>query len=498
MSGSSNISGDESIIFADNASFDGTERGGKLTTNGQLWIGSTASRHVKTGSIISPSGTVSIGYSSPNITLDVSAIVDQSLTPDTGGAVSSSAGTIPTLGYKAGTVPTIQTYNDGAGNFRIADQTWFTQYVVDPSSTAGLKGTFQTVQAAITQAVSDGASLTNEKMVFIRHGTYTENLTIPPGIFLKGEGLFYYPNTTYYQTIVSGHHSMTGTNISRFDGINFINNDGSADLFSNSGATLFNCNRCIFNNGASTGLIFTLNLSNSQFYSCLMVPAGTATTSFSIAGSSVASFTHCDFGEAVIHTGTDSSDCTLNLQDCLNVGVVNLGTAGSIITDYNSTFFTTTASITGSGGGNLYNSNFLNGSALASCIKSTGTFTVAGCSNNDAGSAGLYNSSPTINAGSSVSGNVIPRRATATSGNVTLNDYYVGVTDTSSARTLTITSLYKDRIWIFKDESGAAGTNNITISAGGVVTIDGSTTAVINVNYGSLTLLCNGTSFFII
>ncbi len=73
MAGFSNITGDESIMFADNASFDGTERTGKLTTNGQLWIGATSSPHVKKGSITSPLGTIVIGYSSPNITLDVVA-----------------------------------------------------------------------------------------------------------------------------------------------------------------------------------------------------------------------------------------------------------------------------------------------------------------------------------------------------------------------------------------------------------------------------------------
>lgn len=69
--GTSSITGDETILFADNASYDGTERGGKLTTDGQLWIGSTASPHVKKGIITSPFGTVTIGYSSPNITLDI-------------------------------------------------------------------------------------------------------------------------------------------------------------------------------------------------------------------------------------------------------------------------------------------------------------------------------------------------------------------------------------------------------------------------------------------
>lgn len=47
MAGFSNITGDESILFADNVSFDGTERGGKVTTNGQLLIGSTVSPHIR-------------------------------------------------------------------------------------------------------------------------------------------------------------------------------------------------------------------------------------------------------------------------------------------------------------------------------------------------------------------------------------------------------------------------------------------------------------------
>lgn len=71
MAGSSSITGLESIIFADNASFNGTERGGAMTLDGQLWIGSTALPHVRLGQIISPTGTVTIGYVAPNIHLDV-------------------------------------------------------------------------------------------------------------------------------------------------------------------------------------------------------------------------------------------------------------------------------------------------------------------------------------------------------------------------------------------------------------------------------------------
>src|SRR5690242_8348037 len=77
MPTSSSITGDESIYSTDNLSFDGTNRGGKMTTDGQLWIGSTSSNrannggHVRLGSLTSPSGTITIGYSAPNITLDL-------------------------------------------------------------------------------------------------------------------------------------------------------------------------------------------------------------------------------------------------------------------------------------------------------------------------------------------------------------------------------------------------------------------------------------------
>ncbi len=47
--GFSSVSGDESIMFADNVSFNGTDRGGKITTNGEILIGSTAAPHIRKG-----------------------------------------------------------------------------------------------------------------------------------------------------------------------------------------------------------------------------------------------------------------------------------------------------------------------------------------------------------------------------------------------------------------------------------------------------------------
>lgn len=120
MSGSSNLSGDESILFTDNMSFDGTERGGKMTTDGQLFIGHTASTrannggHVVLGSITSPGGTITVGFSDPNITLDVaggSMAVDSfalqggisPVVPDGAGLVTFQGTTVAAFGTPVGT-----------------------------------------------------------------------------------------------------------------------------------------------------------------------------------------------------------------------------------------------------------------------------------------------------------------------------------------------------------------------------------------------------------
>jgi hypothetical protein len=108
MAGFSSITGQQSIMFADNCSFDGTMRGGAMTTNGQLWIGSTASPHVILGSLTSPLSTITIGYSSPNITIDINGSkIGETITGNSGGALSPTAGNWNILGSSivAGTTP---------------------------------------------------------------------------------------------------------------------------------------------------------------------------------------------------------------------------------------------------------------------------------------------------------------------------------------------------------------------------------------------------------
>ena len=71
---------------------------------------------------------------------------------------------------------------------------------------------------------------------------------------------------------------------------------------------------------------------------------------------------------------------------------------------------------------------------------------------------------------------------TATSYTTVVSDYYIGVTSTAAARTISTTAedQLRGRVMILKDESNAAGTNNITFDPAGSVTVDGASTKVIN------------------
>lgn len=80
------------IMYADNVNFAGGKTATVLT-NGELLIGDTSSPHIKVGTITSPDSSVTIGYSSPNITLIVSgSTVGKTITGNTGGALSPVAG----------------------------------------------------------------------------------------------------------------------------------------------------------------------------------------------------------------------------------------------------------------------------------------------------------------------------------------------------------------------------------------------------------------------
>ncbi len=78
----------------------------------------------------------------------------------------------------------------------------------------------------------------------------------------------------------------------------------------------------------------------------------------------------------------------------------------------------------------------------------------------------------------------------------THDDYFISV-NTASARTINLPNApTTDQVFIVKDRTGGAGANNITVTTpGGAVLLDGATTYVMNVNYGSASFIFNGTGY---
>jgi hypothetical protein len=95
---------------------------------------------------------------------------------------------------------------------------------------------------------------------------------------------------------------------------------------------------------------------------------------------------------------------------------------------------------------------------------------------------------------------VVNRTAATTTYSVTATDYYIGCNTNGGAFTVTLpaTSGLEGRILWFKDEQGEAGTNTLTLSCSNAETLDGQTTRVIDTNYGSLTMVSDGSNWFII
>lgn len=88
---------------------------------------------------------------------------------------------------------------------------------------------------------------------------------------------------------------------------------------------------------------------------------------------------------------------------------------------------------------------------------------------------------------------------------VLTNNYLISFTDTAAARSCIISTEDEDsgttgipRIFIIKDESGNAGTNNITVTLESGGNIDGSASLVISSNYASITLYIDGTNAWLV
>lgn len=161
---------------------------GLITTNGQLIIGSTAlnagGTHLNIGVLTSPDGSITIGYSSPNITLQ-------------------ATGSLPYISISP--------------------------FIVGTDIHSG----YSTIQAAINAAQTAGATKNTPANVYIKPksdlSSYTEDLTIPDGVNLISFDGVVYPNSgssVYGNTLavrIDGKINFVSSNqVNRFENIYFL------------------------------------------------------------------------------------------------------------------------------------------------------------------------------------------------------------------------------------------------------------------------------------
>jgi hypothetical protein len=147
-----------------------------VATNGQIPIGSTGADPVL-GNITSTGGTITVTNGAGTINLDVTAgtHVLETLTGNSGGAISPIAGNINVIGTNTTTI----VGNPATNTLTITPTSSgypITPYVVGPVGQAG----YQTIQSAVNAANAAGGG-----QVWIQEGTYTENLTLFSGIQLS-------------------------------------------------------------------------------------------------------------------------------------------------------------------------------------------------------------------------------------------------------------------------------------------------------------------------
>jgi len=118
--------------------------------------------------------------------------------------------------------------------------------------------------------------------------------------------------------------------------------------------------------------------------------------------------------------------------------------------------------------------------------------------NNGSGTAVQITSGASVQSSSSTIARAFERLAVNSNKTILAGDTYSFLdTNTGSSVTYTLpaaNAVAAGRFYEFKDSTGQAATNNITINRAGADTIDGATSAVININYGSTRLTSDGTS----
>lgn len=177
---------------------------------------------------------------------------------------------------------------NATNNFGVA------QFIVDPI--AG-KGTHTTIANALTSAVSG-------QTIFIRPGTYTENITLKAGVNLSA---FDCDALTPNVTIV-GKASFSSAGAVSISGIQLKTNSDFALAITGSVASIVNLQNCFINCNNNTGLSFTSSSASARLniYDCQFDTGTTGIAYFADSSAGTTTFLACRLSNTGLSSTTNT------------------------------------------------------------------------------------------------------------------------------------------------------------------------------------------------
>lgn len=382
------------------------------------------------------------------------------------------------------------------------NRVWDTAYVVDASTEVGLRGTFTTIQAALDAAVFDGMDYTNPRKIRLRPGTYTEDLVIPGGAYFFADDISGDQVDLSQPVVIVGQHTAADISVFYSNGVRWV---GTAVSIFTAGDTIFSLlaiDSLFFANDPVTFIASSADATIMQFTNCDF--AGTivpSTQKIAFSGGYTIVFDNCRLGGS----GITASGVALEMNGCLEVGQVVITTG--ILKARLSSFIA-------DDGPNVTMTSNTAGSFVDYCsfTSDDATYAIAGvnaalvaASNcvipaSGTGPIDFYNpSTGSKPLALTQQGNVLTSvRQSAIDYVAEGQEGYIGITNTAAPRAVTLTPQAKSQLIYVCDESGGAGTNAITISAGGGATINGAASVVINENYGACLFAAVSPTLFVL
>jgi len=499
------------VMFADNVNFGGLPTPqASITLDGQLLIGSSALPNIRPGTLTSPDSSVTIGYQSPNITLQVNggATSIKSLSDDVGTTITPVAGNIQLIGHVNEQGATkFSTVLQGAAIANINPMS-ASRWIVD---SLGFNGTHTTIQAAINASTSGDN-------VLIMEGVYTENLTLKAGVNLVGyRGSGRTPSVTILGNCTfntAGTSSITGCKL-QTNGSFCISNTGTL-------ASILNIIDCDIQAVNSTAINYTNSNASSQIFIsiCTMNIGAVGNALHTMTSVGILQYRYCNISNTGASTTASSNSAGTVISYFSNIFSPVATTASGVIQQRYSYIDTSTQNVTcltlaGTGTSEIDFGGNNSGTATAIVI-GAGTKLFVNTTN-------IYSSNAAVISGAGIiqysqltfEGTSSAMTVTTQIPNVRSNDAVVIKTpgsypyttipqdgvilvDTSAARTIVpLASPTTGQMHVIKDRVGTASTFPITVTPSGK-TIDGLASRTINSNYGSITIVFSGVEWLII